>query len=285
MSITTSIRRRRTGLFAIGAVAALAAGCGAVGPTAVDTAAGGGDGRSDVHVAVGAHGNQDRDRDEQDQNGDDSTPRVTTPKIWAGTVSTERFAPGDATAYLAMVHLHGDAAVDSMSADRIEGTEFLAGLDARCEGEAVLGGSASSCTFVDADSTDGTMSAQVRLVSTGFGNTALLFGAGGEGGADLAAAPDAALGLQSIGGLDIAAVTPEDLEDAALSGVMMGRSMDGELPTDLDIGCEVADGGEHGLCQVTGTPDGGGDGTWIATAQHAYHGDRDAYLFTRLPQS
>lgn len=299
MSITTSIRRHGSGLFAIGAVAALAAGCGAVAPTADGTVSGSGDGQSDVRVAAGTNEGQgeqradggtggstdgaDRDKgsDGQGQDGDDATSGASLPESWAGTVSTERFAPGDTSAYLAMVHLHGDASVDSMSADQIENTEFLGSFGAQCEGEAVLGGTASSCTFVDAGES---MSAQVRMVETGFGNTALMFGVSGEGESDLAVAPEAEYGLQSIGDQDIAEVTAEDLEGAALSAVMMGYRMDGDLPEGLEVSCEVSDGGEHGVCEVTGTPDGGGDGTWYATAQRGYDGDRDAYLFTRLPQ-
>ena len=65
---------------------------------------------------------------------------------------------------------------------------------------------------------------------------------------------------------------------------MLGYANDGELPEELTVDCEVADGGEHGQCELTGTPDGGGDGSWYATAQHGYDGDRAAYLFTQLPQ-
>jgi len=128
------------------------------------------------------------------------------------------------------------------------------------------------------------MSAQVRMVETGFGSAALLFGVSGEGQAGLEVAPGAEFGFQSIGDQDIASVTAEDLEQAALSGVLMGYRMDGDLPAGIDVSCEVSDGGEHGQCEVTGTPDRGGDGTWYATAQHGYDGDRDAYLLTRLPQ-
>lgn len=263
MHTITTIKRYGAGLFALGAVAALAAGCSA-GPAPAQ-------GRSDVHDAAAPA--------EEDSEGN-----AAIPDEWAGTVSTERFAAEADGSYLAMMNLHGDSAVASMSADDIAGTEFLAGAEAQCEGEAVLDGAAASCTFTAMDGSGDQQFAQVRLVPTGFGNTALLFGVTDEPGADLAVAPGAAQGLQTLEGGDVSAVTDEELAGAATSGVLLGHRNDGELPAHLSVTCEVADGGEHGLCEVTGTPDGGGDGTWYASAQRGYDGDRAAYLFTQLPQ-
>ena len=364
MSINTRIVRHGAGLFTIGAVAALAAGCGA-GPTPTDSpAAEAGAGQSDVHVAVGADGEQIKtvegdaqdaakskgktedkgsvsdgdhgkpggdhaksggdhgkaggdhkgkggdhkgqdgdhqggdgnhqggdnqggdDQGDDNQGGDDETapPTAELPDSWAGTVSTERFAPGDATAYLAMVNMHGDYAATSMTAEKIEGTEFLGGLDAQCDGDADLDGAFSNCTFVDVYGDGSTQFAQVRLVPTGFGNTALLFGVSGESATDLAVAPGVAHGLQSMDGNDPSAVTAESMQGDAIGAVLLGYRMDGDIPEGVSADCEVIDGGAHGVCEVAGTPDGGGDGTWYATAQRGYDGDRYAYLFTQLPQ-
>ena len=224
--------------------------------------------------------------DGDDQGGGDETapPTAELPDSWAGTVSTERFAPGDATAYLAMVAMHGDRAATSMTAEQIENTEFLGGMDAQCEGDVDLDGAFSSCTFVDPYGDGETMFAQVRLVPMGFGNTGLLFGVSGEAATDLAVAPGVALGLQSVEQDDLSAVTAESLEGAAIGGVMIGYRIDGDVPAGISATCEVTEGGEHGVCEVTGTPDGGGDGTWYATAQRGYSGDTDAYVFTMLPQ-
>lgn len=206
------------------------------------------------------------------------------PEDWSGTVSTQRFAPEDASAYLAMLTLHGSRSTTSMSAEDIESSEFLAGSGAACEGTAELDGSAASCTFAAMDGSDTTQTAQVRMVSTGFDGTALLFGVSSQGAPDLPVAPGAEHALQVIAANDLSQVTGEDLAEDVTSAVMMGHSHDGELPAGMTAECEVADDGEHGTCVVTGTPDGGGDGTWYATAQSGFDGDRAAYLFTRLPQ-
>lgn len=274
------IARHGAQLLALGATAALVAGCGAGtdsgGSAPADDSQAGGS-----HAATGAQSDV-RAATQGEESG------ATLPEEWAGTISTQPFAPESPSSYLAMVTLHGDQAVHEMSAEEIEGSEFLAGADPQCEGVAVLDGDAAHCTFTAMDGSDGERSAEVRLVHTGFGNTALLFGVteteGQMEGAEFPVAAGAPVGLQTLGTEDVSAVTDEDLADAATSAVMLGYANDGELPEELTVDCEVADGGEHGQCELTGTPDGGGDGSWYATAQHGYDGDRAAYLFTQLPQ-
>lgn len=286
MHTTTTITRYRAGLLALGALAALLAGCTTGPASAEDPAAAGGAGktvvqeapdqeRSDVHGAAAPAA--------EDAEGA-AAPDSEIPGQWDGTVSTERFAAEADGSYLAMMTLHDEAAVTTMSAEDIAATEFLAGADAQCEGEAVIDGAAASCTFAAMDGSGDQQFAQVRLVPTGFGNTALLFGVTDEPGAALPVAPGAAQGLQTLEGGDVSEVTDEELAGAATSGILLGYRNDGELPADLSVTCEVSDGGEHGLCEVTGTPDGGGDGTWYASAQRGFDGDRAAYLFTQLPQ-
>lgn len=279
---SSTIARCVAGLLTLGAVAALAAGC-TTGPAPSRT--------PDAEPTT-ASDPAPSDSSSSDHATSDSseTPAPGTPApgdealgAWGDTVSTERFAPETDGSYLAMMHLHGGPRVTEMSADDIAGTEFLAGAEAQCEGEAVLDGAAATCTFIAMDGSGGQQFAQVRLVPTAFGGTALLFGVTDEAGAELDVA-EAPQGLQAIEGEDVSAVTEQELADAAISAVMMGSGGDGEPPTDLSVRCEVSDGGEHGLCEVTGTPDGGGDGTWYASAQRGFDGDRAAYLFTQLPQ-
>lgn len=298
---TTRIRRHGAALFAIGAVAALAAGCSG-GPAPASSAAdqdGAGtaaqapdapaeapaDAPADVHaVADSGDQNDQGDQDDQSDGSDEASPApspVELPSGWAGTLSTETLTTTGAVSYLAMQHFNTGPAVTTRSAEQMENGEFLAGSDPQCDGDAVLDGEVASCTFTAADGA--TVYALVHMVPTGFGNTALLYEVTDQSMPDYTVAPGAQLGLQAIEG-DIAGVTDEDLAGAAMSAVMMGDRNDGEVPPELAITCEVTDGGEHGLCEVAGTPDGGGDGAWYATAQNGYDGDRAAYLFTRLPQ-
>lgn len=318
MDVTTRITRHGAQLFALGAIAALAAGCSA-GPSARDSAESGAQGvsgvQSDVQgVPTAADGNDARTRGAESgdsakgagagqgkgqgkgqgqgkshgqghgngSGGGDSSD-VVIPEDWAGTVSQERFAPEDPTAYLALGNLSGSQAVTEMSAEQITGSEFLGGSDAQCEGEAVLGGTSATCTFTDTDSSEQRF-ADVHMVRAGFGSTALVYAVSSTEGVDASVVPDAPFALQTLWQTEPANATAADLEEAVISGVMMGYSEDGELPAELDATCEVTDGGEHALCEVTGTPDGGGDGTWYATAQRGYSGDTDAYVFTLLPQ-
>ena len=268
----TTIARCGAGLLTLGAVAALAAGC-TTGPAPSGTPGG------EPATASGPAASDSSETPAPDA----TAPGAEALGPWGGTVSTERFAPETDGSYLAMMHLHGGPTVTEMSAEGIAGTEFLAGAEAQCEGEAVLDGAAATCTFIAMDGSGRQQFAQVRLVPTAFGGTALLFGVTDEAGAELDVA-EAPQGLQAIEGEDVSAVTEQELADAAISAVMMGSGGDGEPPTDLSVMCEVSDGGEHGLCEVTGTPDGGGDGTWYASAQRGFDGDRAAYLFTQLPQ-
>ncbi|ATG53502.1 hypothetical protein CFK41_00965 [Brachybacterium ginsengisoli] len=326
MDVTTRITRHGAQLFALGAIAALAAGCSA-GPSARDSAESGAQGvsgvQSDVQGApAAADGNDAQTRGAESgdsakgagagqgkgqgqgqgagngngqgqgkghgnghgngSGGGDSSD-VVIPEGWAGTVSQERFAPEDPAAYLALGNLNGSQAVTEMSAEGIAGSEFFGGSDARCEGDAVLGGTSATCTFTDTDSGEQRF-ADVHMVGAGFGSTALLYAVSSTEGVDASVVSDAPFALQTLGQTEPANATAADLEEAVISGVMMGYSEDGELPAELDATCEVTDGGEHALCEVTGTPDGGGDGTWYATAQRGYSGDTDAYVFTRLPQ-
>src|SRR5699024_5079515 len=141
---------------ALGATAALVAGCGA--GTDSGRAA-----PADDPQAAGSHAAKGAQSD-----GRAATPRegsgATLPAEGAGTISTRPFAPESPSSYRARVALHGDQAVHEMSAEEIEGSEFLAGADPQCEGVAVLDGDAAHCTFTAMDGSDGERSAEVRLV-------------------------------------------------------------------------------------------------------------------------
>lgn len=277
-------QRRIAGLLALGAIAALAAGCGPTdaqeSPSPTDPA-GVEAGTSDSGGATdgGAAGGGASDGG---ATGPSAAPGGATGS-WAGTVSTERFSPSADGSYLTMENLHGEWAAHEMTAAQLEQTEFLGSFGATCEGTAVLDGSAAECTFTGEDGAEHRV--QVRLVPTAWDNTALLYGVDAAEGDLLEVAPGAELGFQPAFTEDVGAVTDQDLSDIALSAVMLQWASDGELPHGLDIDCTVSDAGEHGTCEVTGTPDGGGDGTWYATAQRGYPGHTAAYVFTRLPQA
>ena len=92
------------------AAAVLAAGCG-TGP-ALHGPATSGERSAGGEVQARATG------------GEDSAPAEgALPQDWSGTVSTQRFAPEDGSAYLAMLTLHGSQSATAMSAEEIEGTE------------------------------------------------------------------------------------------------------------------------------------------------------------------
>lgn len=124
----------------------------------------------------------------------------------------------------------------------------------------------------------GEQTAVVHLVPAANGATSLLVEVGVTDGLAVADAP------QGIGGLDAAEpseVTLEEMEGAMVTAVMMADSPEGPLPEELDARCELLDGGRHALCEVAGTPDGGGDGTWYGTLQPGC-GDCSV-LATKLP--
>ncbi|HIY24337.1 MAG TPA: hypothetical protein H9837_08545 [Candidatus Brachybacterium merdigallinarum] len=299
-TIASTLRRRAAGVLAIGAAAALVAGCssgssGAPAPddletqqeeTADDTAEepsdGGGDSTEDSgQDGEGTEGGQD---DGQDDSEDAEEPEGDGPEVpqeWAGTVSAETLPDQGGTSYIALNHFNTEEGVTALTAEEIEGVEFAVSYSPECEGTAEIDGAAATCTLVNDEGE--TVHALVHLVPTGFGNTALMFGVNDQAMPEYTVAPGAEVGIQSLAEGGHADVTAETMADAAMGAVMMGDRNDGDLPESLEITCEVSDEGQHGLCEVTGTPEGGGDGTWYATAQNGFDGDVPAYLFTRLP--
>ena len=73
----------------------------------------------------------------------------------------------------------------------------------------------------------------------------------------------------------------EEVEGAMVTAVMMADSPEGPLSEELDARCELRDGGRHALCEIVGTPDGGGDGSWYGTLQPGY--GNYVVLATKLP--
>ena len=291
--IASTLRRRAAGVLAIGAAAALVAGCssaesGAPAPesetgqeeTADDTAEepsdGGGDSTEDSgQDGEGTEGGEEGDAEEPEGDG----PEV--PQEWAGTVSAETLPDQGGTSYIALNHFNTEEGVTALTAEEIEGVEFAVSYSPECEGTAEIDGAAATCTLVNDEGE--TVHALVHLVPTGFGNTALMFGVNDQAMPEYTVAPGAEVGIQSLAEGSHSDVTAETMAEAATGAVMMGDRNDGDLPESLEVTCEVSDEGQHGLCEVTGTPDGGGDGTWYATAQNGFDGDVPAYLFTRLP--
>lgn len=221
--------------------------------------------------------------DDQGQSGDDQgedapgPSAADLPASWAGTYSAESLPLG--SGYLVVQNLYGEhRGATSMEASDIAGQEFFASSGATCEGAATLAGDTADCVLPDDGRGMGEQTAVVHLVPAAFGATSLLVEVGVTDGLAVAEAP------QGIGGLSAAVpseVTLEEVEGAMVTAVMMADSPEGPLPEELDARCELRDGGRHALCEVVGTPDGGGDGSWYGTLQPGY--GNYVVLATKLP--
>lgn len=221
--------------------------------------------------------------DEQGQGGDyqgEDAPGPSAadlPASWAGTYSAESLPLGGG--YLVVQNLYGEhRGATSLEASDIAGQEFFASSGASCEGAATLAGDTADCVLPDDGRGMGEQTAVVHLVPAAFGATSLLVEVGVTDGLAVAEAP------QGIGGLSAAVpseVTLEEIEGAMVTAVMMADSPEGPLPEELDVRCELRDGGRHALCEIVGTPDGGGDGSWYGTLQPGY--GNYVVLATKLP--
>lgn len=199
------------------------------------------------------------------------------PASWAGTYSAESLPLG--SGYLVVQNLYGEhRGATSMEASDIAGQEFFASSGATCEGAATLAGDIADCVLPDDGRGMGEQTAVVHLVPAASGATSLLVEVGATGGLAVAEAP------QGIGGLSAAVpseVTLEEVEGAMVTAVMMADSPEGPLPEELGARFELRDGGRHALCEIVGTPDGGGDGSWYGTLQPGY--GNYVVLATKLP--
>ena len=210
--------------------------------------------------------------DEQGQGGDyqgEDAPGPSAadlPASWAGTYSAESLPLGGG--YLVVQNLYGEhRGATSLEASDIAGQEFFASSGASCEGAATLAGDTADCVLPDDGRGMGEQTAVVHLVPAAFGATSLLVEVGVTDGLAVAEAP------QGTGGLSAAVpseVALEEIEGAMVTAVMMADSPEGPLPEELDVRCELRDGGRHALCEIVGTPDGGGDGSWYGTLQPGY---------------
>lgn len=213
------------------------------------------------------------------------TTRPEVPDAWAGTYSAETLPDSEGMRYVVLQNLYGDLrGATEMTSQELLQTEFLATSGAACEGTAALDGSTARCSLAEDGSGAGELEAQVRLVPAAFGATSLLIEVDADGDFPLGAS-DAAQGIGALGVADPAEITVEDLEGAALTAVMMAEAPDGELPAGLETDCELLDDGAHAVCEVTGTPQGGGDGTWYGTVQPGHGGAERGLVsvFTQLP--
>lgn len=224
-----------------------------------------------------------RSGDEQGQGGDyqgEDAPGASAanlPASWAGTYSAESLPLGGG--YLVVQNLYGEhRGATSLEASDIAGQEFFASSGASCEGAATLAGDTADCVLPDDGRGMGEQTAVVHLVPAAFGATSLLVEVGVTDGLAVAEAP------QGVGSLSAALpseVTLEEVEGAMVTAVMMADSPEGPLPEELDARCELRDGGRHALCEIVGTPDGGGDGSWYGTLQPGY--GNYVVLATKLP--
>lgn len=286
-------------LAALLAAGALLAGCGTAVPEAADTedpepaavaipapAAPEQDGAaaddaagnaSGIVTTAGDQGEGDQEAD--DDQGEDApgASAADLPASWAGTYSAESLPLG--SGYLVVQNLYGEhRGATSMEASDIAGQEFFASSGATCEGAATLAGDIADCVLPDDGRGMGEQTAVVHLVPAASGATSLLVEVGVTDGLAVAEAP------QGIGGLSAAVpseVTLEEVEGAMVTAVMMADSPEGPLPEELGARCELRDGGRHALCEIVGTPDGGGDGSWYGTLQPGY--GNYVVLATKLP--
>lgn len=287
-------------LAALLAAGALLAGCGTAVPEAADTEApepaavaipAPAEPEQDGAAADDAAGNAsgfvttagDQGQGDEGQSGDDQgedapgTSATDLPASWAGTYSAESLPLG--SGYLVVQNLYGEhRGATSMEASDIAGQEFFASSGATCEGAATLAGDTTDCVLPDDGRGMGEQTAVVHLVPAALGATSLLVEVDVSDGLAVAEAP------QGIGGLSAAVpseVTREEVEGAMVTAVMMADSPEGPLPEELGARCELRDGGRHALCEIVGTPDGGGDGSWYGTLQPGY--GNYVVLATKLP--
>ncbi|WP_193116930.1 hypothetical protein [Brachybacterium tyrofermentans] len=217
--------------------------------------------------------------DDQGDGSDSGTP-VDLPADWAGTISTETVPASNGTQYFVMNYLYGeDRAVTSMTGEEVAGQEFFGGTDVECEGIASLAGSSASCLLTEGSQE---LPIEARLVPVAFGHSALLLSADADGLTELSIPEGTPLGLWGAGVAELENVTAADVEDAAFNAVLMAEHPDGDVPPEIPIDCTVLDTGAHATCEVAGTTDGGGDGTWYATAQSGFGSDV-TYLFSQFP--
>lgn len=286
-------------LAALLAAGALLAGCGTVAPEAADTeapepaavaipapaepeqdGAAADDAAGNASGIVTTAGDQgEGDQEADDDQGEDApgASAANLPASWAGTYSAESLPLG--SGYLVVQNLYGEhRGATSMEASDIAGQEFFASSGATCEGAATLAGDTADCVLPDDGRGMGEQTAVVHLVPAASGATSLLVEVGVTDGLAVAEAP------QGIGGLSAAVpseVTLEEVEGAMVTAVMMADSPEGPLPEELGARCELRDGGRHALCEIVGTPDGGGDGSWYGTLQPGY--GNYVVLATKLP--
>lgn len=286
-------------LAALLAAGALLAGCGTAVPEAADAegpepaavaipapaepeqdGAAADDAAGNASGIVTTEGDQgEGDQEADDDQGEDApgASAANLPASWAGTYSAESLPLG--SGYLVVQNLYGEhRGATSMEASDIAGQEFFASSGATCEGAATLAGDTADCVLPDDGRGMGEQTAVVHLVPAAFGATSLLVEVGVTDGLAVAEAP------QGIGGLSAAVpseVTLEEIEGAMVTAVMMADSPEGPLPEELDARCELRDGGRHALCEIVGTPDGGGDGSWYGTLQPGY--GNYVVLATKLP--
>lgn len=297
-------------MMAVMAAGALVSACGgAPAPDAVEGAqAGGAQGQGAVAADAGAAADagtdavaegaaRDGDRDSQGKSaehrhdadrgngghradGSGEAAPVDLPADWEGTISTQALPVSGGTQYLLMNYLYGAQQTStSLTGDEVAGQEFFAGQQVECEGVASLAGSSASCLLTDGSQE---LPLEARLVPTAFGHSALLLSVDEDGLTDLSIPQDAPLAFWGTEVAELEDVTAADVEGAAFSAVLMADRPDGDVPPEITIDCTMLDGGAHATCEVAGTPDGGGDGTWYATAQPGYR-PGVSYVFSQLP--
>lgn len=218
-------------------------------------------------------------------------PAARVPSTWAGTVLADpgpaRTSRTDGTGYYLALPDYEDRT--TLTSRQVEQTEVIGGFveddqgyTPACTGTADTGGSMATCTLTG--DSGGSHTSEVALVRTAFGHTQILVHVDGEGSGPLTAPVDTPIVLGASEEHHPGNVTADAARDTVIQAVMLAEAPDGDIPGGVDATCQVLDGGDHLVCDVTGTPDGGGDGTWYGTVQPG--GDtRTTYLFGLLPES
>lgn len=217
---------------------------------------------------------------------------VSLPSSWEGTIlaepGTSRTSESDGASYYeAVIDREGRT---SLTAEQVAQSEFIAGFDdgdqtyvPDCNSSADTEGAMVLCRLTGEDDSV-VVTVQVALAPSAFGKTVVIHHVDGQGPGDFTVPTGTEIVAAASEEDDRASVTEGSAQETVIEAVMLAEHPDGDIPAEVEATCQVLDSGDHLVCDVTGTTDGGGDGTWYGTAQP---GDdtEPYYMFGLLPQS
>ncbi len=217
---------------------------------------------------------------------------VSVPSSWEGTILAEPGTSGTsesegASYYEAVIDREGRT---SLTAEQVAQSEFIAGFDdgdqtyvPDCNSSADTDGAMVLCRLTGEDDS-AVVTVQVALAPSAFDKTVVIHHVDGQGPGDFTVPTGTEIVAAASEEDDRASVTEGSAQETVIEAVMLAEHPDGDIPAEVGATCQVLDSGDHLVCDVTGTTDGGGDGTWYGTAQP---GDdtEPYYVFGLLPQS